>query len=217
MNKSPTVLLISEDNILVRKFEGEVPNVFVQESLQPSQVLQYDLVIVDSRNQHSLEVQCLPVPVLILVEQLPAPNNAHEQVRYFTEPFSEIELQARIRLLLGEARNRVGVMTPAEPNEVILFRKQKILRGKFRWVRIGKHGCRLAELLLGDIDTTVSVSDIGQYLPCESEIAIRMIVSRLRKHLDSIGAPIAIETVRGLGYRARWESSGVRFRVLTGV
>ncbi|SEF62859.1 two-component system, OmpR family, response regulator TctD [Jhaorihella thermophila] len=120
---------------------------------------------------------------------------------YITKPFDFAELEARCRAVL---RRRGG----AAGNErafggAVLDPLRAELRFGARAVALRNRELRLLEVFFAAPDRVLSKAHLMDRLFSfsdeVSENAIEVHVARLRKRLE--GAPVRIETVRGLGYR----------------
>ncbi len=124
---------------------------------------------------------------------------------YLTKPFDFSELEARCRAVL---RRRGGSGTNQRLIGNLTFDPQAgTLKVGDRTTTLRAKELRLLELFLGAQDQILSkaklVDRLFSYDEEVSENAIEVYVGRLRKHLD--GSPVAIVTVRGLGYRLQVE------------
>lgn len=120
---------------------------------------------------------------------------------YITKPFDFAELEARCRAVL---RRRGGVAGNERTfGGAVLDPLRAELRFGGRAVALRNRELRLLEVFFAAPDRVLSKAHLMDRLFSfsdeVSENAIEVYVARLRKRLE--GAPVRIETVRGLGYR----------------
>jgi DNA-binding response OmpR family regulator len=128
---------------------------------------------------------------------------------YLAKPFSVDELLARVRARLapGARTNR----RPGQPHagvEIDQARRQIVLDGDRR-IDLSERELAVFEYLLRSADEIVSrerlLSAVWQYGFDPRSNVVDVCVGRLRRKLDS---PVAIESVRGAGYRLTLAQAG---------
>ena len=181
--------------------------------------IKYDLIVLDLGLPDedgliaikTLRSHGLTTPILIIT----ARGSIEERVTgldsgaddYLTKPFNHGELLARARALL---RRPLQVLSPSlrEGNTEIDEAKSEV-RCSGRTVDLRLSERRLLALLMRRAGRVVAKSAIEEALSeFDRELtanAIEALVSRLRKALNNNDSGIAIDTVRGVGYRLREE------------
>jgi two-component system response regulator QseB len=124
---------------------------------------------------------------------------------YVVKPFETEELLARCRALLRRPGATLGVELVV--GRLALDTIGRNARVGERGLDLGRREIDLLELLLRRIDTVVPRTLVEERLyGFDDEVtpnAVEAAVSRLRRKLAEAGAPVAIHTVRGIGYMAR--------------
>jgi two-component system, OmpR family, response regulator TctD len=126
---------------------------------------------------------------------------------YLSKPFDLREFDARCRALL---RRTQGVASGATTVGALVFdRSTKSAKLNGATLHLPNREYRLLEILIGNVGSVVSKSDIAaQLFDFDDEAganAIELYVGRLRRKL---GTAITIRTVRGVGYLAEAADHG---------
>ena len=124
---------------------------------------------------------------------------------YVVKPFSTPVLLARIEVLLR--RNRISEGTSSyQSNGVVVDMGSRLCCRGDKTLRLPVEEWKMLICLLGAGGKIVSKEQLCRAIWAEGadyveENTSRVIISRLRKHLEGIGSAGAIETSRGYGYR----------------
>lgn len=124
---------------------------------------------------------------------------------YVVKPFSTPVLLARIEVLLR--RNRISENTSSyQSSGVVVDMGSRLCCRGDKTLRLPVEEWKMLICLLGAGGKIVSKEQLCRAIWAEGadyveENTSRVIISRLRKHLDGIGLAGAIETSRGYGYR----------------
>ncbi len=142
----------------------------------------------------------LPVLMLTARDDLPSRVGGLEAGAddYLTKPFALEELLARVRALL----RRRGVL---RAGRLALDLTARTVRVGDRALELTGRECALLEYFLRRPGHTVSRRDllrgVWQTDFDPGSTVVETTLARLRRKLAAAGAPVAIETVRGAGYR----------------
>jgi DNA-binding response OmpR family regulator len=121
---------------------------------------------------------------------------------YLVKPFEVLELAARCRALLRRPGACLGVVLRA--GNVELDTASRMLTARGERVEAQRREIALAEQLLRRVGQVVTKSTLeSQLYSLDAEVtpnALEAVVSRLRRHLATAGADVAIRTVHGVGY-----------------
>jgi two-component system, OmpR family, response regulator len=122
---------------------------------------------------------------------------------YLTKPFNHAELLARVRALLRRPSDLQGPVLRRGKTELDQSKDEVRCSGQLVQLRLSER--RLLETLMRRSGAVVAKSAIegtlSQFSRELSPNAVEALVSRLRKALSDANSGIAIETVRGVGYR----------------
>ena len=122
---------------------------------------------------------------------------------YLTKPFNHAELLARVRALLRRPSELQGPVLRRGKTELDQSKDEVRCSGQLVQLRLSER--RLLETLMRRSGAVVAKSAIegtlSQFSRELSPNAVEALVSRLRKALSDANSGIAIETVRGVGYR----------------
>jgi len=122
---------------------------------------------------------------------------------YLTKPFNHAELLARVRALLRRPSDLQGPVLRRGKTELDQSKDEVKCAGQLVQLRLSER--RLLETLMRRSGAVVAKSAIegtlSQFSRELSPNAVEALVSRLRKALSDANSGIAIETVRGVGYR----------------
>ncbi|MFT4048020.1 MAG: response regulator transcription factor, partial [Solimonas sp.] len=122
-------------------------------------------------------------------------------------PLNLLELEARIQALLRRAVIGAGHRCPKRPSssELTIGMRAHIASYGDRELTLPPREHALLFLLGRAADKAVSRDALWQHLWCEESEPrperIELYVSRLRRRLATLGAPNALQTLRGFGYR----------------
>jgi DNA-binding response OmpR family regulator len=229
LGTGPMRILIVEDEALIAAFVGRALRAegyatqVVADGDQAIDLLDHawDLIVLDlllpGRDGfavlHAVAERGLGVPVLVLS----ARSRVNTKVAafdagasdYLAKPFSVDELLARVRARLapGGRAARTGVRAQIGV-EIDHERRQIILEGGRR-VALSERELAVFEYLLRSADEIVSrerlLSAVWQYGFDPRSNVVDVCVGRLRRKLES---PVAIESVRGAGYRLTLAQAG---------
>lgn len=126
---------------------------------------------------------------------------------YLTKPFRMEELSARLKALLRRASGATGQRLRCGPIELDLSGQQVTLNGS--QLDLTGYEYKLLEHLMRERNRVLSKDELAAHLyPHDEESdsnVIEVLVARLRKKLDPRGTLQPIETLRGRGYRFRFE------------
>lgn len=150
-----------------------------------------------------------PVPVLILTargeiqQRIAGLNEGADD--YLVKPFDMDELQARLDAVLRRHDGYGGRALEFETLKLDLATREVALDGKA--IALSVREVELLELLLRRPGRVVGkrIAE-DQLFGLDEELgsnAIEVYVHRLRRRLEQLGAPVRIETVRGVGYMLR--------------
>jgi two-component system OmpR family response regulator len=122
---------------------------------------------------------------------------------YLTKPFNHAELLARVRALLRRPSDLQGPVLRRGKTELDQAKDEVRCAGQLVQLRLSER--RLLETLMRRSGAVVAKSAIegtlSQFSRELSPNAVEALVSRLRRALSDAESGIAIETVRGVGYR----------------
>ncbi|MBS0284582.1 MAG: response regulator transcription factor [Proteobacteria bacterium] len=161
------------------------------------------LEVVASLRQRRVDVPVLMISALSDVDERIAGLRAGGD-DYLVKPFAPNEMAMRVEVLIRRHRERADVMVlRAGDIELDLARRTATVAGEP--VRLLHMEFRLLEFLMRNQGETVSRRIIfeqvwGYYFDPGANL-INVHIARLRKKLDRPGAPSAIATVKGEGYR----------------
>jgi two-component system, OmpR family, copper resistance phosphate regulon response regulator CusR len=228
LGTGPMRILIVEDEALIAAFvaralraEGYATQV-VADGDQAIELLDHpwDLIVLDLLLPgqdgfavlHAVAERGLDVPVLVLS----ARSRVHTKVAafdagasdYLAKPFSVDELLARVRARLVPGGRTARTVVRAQIGVEIDHERQIILDGGRR-VALSERELAVFEYLLRSADEIVSrerlLSAVWQYGFDPRSNVVDVCVGRLRRKLES---PVAIESVRGAGYRLTLAQTG---------
>ena len=217
-------ILLVEDNVRLRELiaealrdAGYIVDVAstVTGLLNNARTLQYDVLIIDLTLPDGdgleairrLRAGCFAVPILIVT----ARESVDDRVRgldagaddYVMKPVSQAELLARVRALLRRPSELMRPVMQMGNLEVDEAKGEVRCSGAPINLRLSER--RLIALLMRRSDVLVpknaivdSLSEFGREI---SANAVEALISRARKALLDAHADVAIETVRGVGYR----------------
>jgi DNA-binding response OmpR family regulator len=124
---------------------------------------------------------------------------------YLLKPFAMKELAARLRALLRRPGRALGAMLESGNLRLDTVLRQVAVSG--RVVPISPREITALELLMRRAGQVVSKRALEDTLYGLSDDVnpntVEVLISRLRKRLDEIGADCAIHTLRGIGYLLR--------------
>lgn len=186
----------------------------LEEAFEARDLARYELILLDLglpdgdgldfvrgiRRKHDM------TPVLILT----ARSELGDRVKgldlgaddYLVKPFEVPELAARCRALLRRPGASLGVVLRA--GNVELDTASRTLTAGGGRVEAQRREIALAEQLLRRVGQVVTKSRLeSQLYSQDAEVtpnALEAVVSRLRRHLATAGADVAIRTVHGVGY-----------------
>lgn len=127
---------------------------------------------------------------------------------YLTKPFRMEELSARLKALLRRASGATSQRLRSGPIELDLSSQQVNLNGNP--LELTGYEYKLLEHLMRERNRVLSKDELAAHLyPHDEESdsnVIEVLVARLRRKLDPRGTLLPIETLRGRGYRFRFES-----------
>ena len=175
----------------------------------------YDLLIIDLglpdgdglEAIRSLRAAGASVPILIIT----ARGSVDDRISgldsgaddYLIKPFNHAELLARVRALLRRPAELQGPVLRRGKTELDQGKDEVRCAGRPVGLRLSER--RLLAALMRRSGSVVpksaiegTLSEFGREL---SANAVEALVSRLRKALEDVDSGIAIETVRGVGYR----------------
>ncbi len=122
---------------------------------------------------------------------------------YLTKPFHRVELAARIRALLRR-QSAIPAETLAVANVTLERSSHKVFHGKEEVALLPREFAVL-EYLMVNKDCVLSAESILDHVwestSDATPDAVRTVVTRLRKKLDTAGEPSLITTVYGVGYK----------------
>jgi two-component system, OmpR family, response regulator len=182
--------------------------------------VQYDLIIVDLGLPDGDGLDAIRtlrnagqgVPVLVIT----ARGSIEDRISgldggaddYLIKPFNHAELLARVRALLRRPSELQGPVLCKGDIELDEATGQTRCSGKPVDIRLSER--RLLAILMRRCGSVVpkaaietALSDFGREL---SANAVEALVSRTRKALGDAGSRMAIETMRGVGYRLKGEA-----------
>ena len=126
---------------------------------------------------------------------------------YLTKPFRMEELSARLKALLRRASGATSQRLSCGPIELDLSGQKVRLNGSV--LDLTDYEYKLLEHLIRERHRVLSKDELASHLyPHDEESdsnVIEVLVARLRKKLDPRGTLQPIETLRGRGYRFRFE------------
>ena len=126
---------------------------------------------------------------------------------YLTKPFRMEELSARLKALLRRASGATSQHLRCGPIELDLSGQQVSLNGSA--LDLTGYEYKLLEHLMRERHRVLSKDELAAHLyPHDEESdsnVIEVLIARLRKKLDPRGTLQPIETLRGRGYRFRFE------------
>ncbi len=126
---------------------------------------------------------------------------------YLVKPFDLRELEARLRVLMRRPAGQVTSL--ARVGDVTVDLANGFVSVGGRKVELGRREFRLLEILLARVGQVVAKERLmAQLFNFDEDVSVNALelqVSRLRRKLE--GSRLEIETVRGVGYRAR-DASG---------
>ena len=121
---------------------------------------------------------------------------------YLLKPFAMAELVARVRVLLRRPANSLGVTLSYGNIEFDSVARLAKVNGEA--VILGRRELDLLELLMRRSGRVVAKSAIEESIyPFGEEIAsnaVEVLVHRLRRRMQQVGATVQLHTLRGIGY-----------------
>jgi len=175
----------------------------------------YDLLIIDLGLPdgdglgaiRSLRASGVALPILIITargsidDRITGLDSGADD--YLTKPFNHAELLARVRALLRRPTELQGPVLRRGKTEFDQAKDEVRCAGSPIQLRLSER--RLLAALMRRSGAVVAKSAIegtlSQFSRELSPNAVEALVSRLRRALSETGSGIAIETVRGVGYR----------------
>jgi DNA-binding response OmpR family regulator len=182
----------------------------------------YDLIVLDLGLPgtdggvllHRVREAGMDMPVLILtargaVEDRVAGLNAGAD-DYVSKPFAFAELLARLHALLRRGRDRQPLVLKVDDLQLDVVRRQA-QRGAQR-IELTAREFSVLEFLMrhaGEVVTRTTLAEHvwGDHYDSLSNL-IEVFINRLRKKIESQGAPRLLHTVRGAGYVMRAAAAG---------
>ncbi len=155
----------------------------------------------------SLRAAGVRIPVLMLT----AMSAVDERVRglkagaddYLVKPFSFQELLARVEALLRRPQEQIGTTELTCADLTMDLNRHKVFRGE-REITLTPREFQILEFFLRRknrvVSRTMLLEGVWEYHFDPQTNIVDVHISKLRRQLDSDGAPPLIETVRGAGY-----------------
>tara|TARA_Y100000389_G_scaffold199472_1_gene237913 strand:- start:1408 stop:2085 length:678 start_codon:yes stop_codon:yes gene_type:complete len=218
-NSIAHILVVDDDDgirTLVKKYLNE-NNYLVttadnaEDAEEKIQIIKFDLIILDimmpgksglefiQKNKKKLET-----PIILLT----AKGEANERVAglemgaddYLPKPFEPKELILRIQNILEKTKKNDQKRVIEFENVKIDLNKQLILK-KNNEFKINKTEKLILEKMINNPGKTFSREDIGTLINIDKERSIDVIITRLRKKIESDPkSPKFLQTIRGTGY-----------------
>tara|TARA_Y100001958_G_C21191605_1_gene519678 strand:- start:849 stop:1526 length:678 start_codon:yes stop_codon:yes gene_type:complete len=213
------ILVVDDDDgirSLVKKFLNE--NNFLvttsnsaEDASDKIKIIQFDLIILDIMmpGKNGLEFieenkKKLETPIILLT----AKGQANERVEgletgaddYLPKPFEPKELLLRIKNIISKTKRNDTKNIIEFENIIIDLNKQLISKNKNEY-KINNTEKRILEKMINNPGKIFSREDIGLLIDLNKERSIDVIITRLRKKLETDPKnPKFLQTIRGAGY-----------------
>ena len=213
------ILVVDDDDgirSLVKKFLNE--NNFLvttsnsaEDASDKIKIIQFDLIILDIMmpGKNGLEFieenkKKLETPIILLT----AKGQANERVEgletgaddYLPKPFEPKELLLRIKNIISKTKRNDTKNIIEFENIIIDLNKQLISKNKNEY-KINNTEKRILERMINNPGKIFSREDIGLLIDLNKERSIDVIITRLRKKLETDPKnPKFLQTIRGAGY-----------------
>ena len=177
----------------------------------------YDLVILDLMlpSMDGLEIcksirdENIVIPVLILTARNETENKVNLLLSgaddYMVKPFSFAELLARVKALLRRPSELIPEILEVHGIEMNVVKRRVYREGKEIPLTLKEFG--LLEYFMRHPDQVVNREDLLAHLwdfnYASFSNVVDVHIKNLRRKLGDSGAPDALETIRGVGYRLR--------------
>ncbi len=184
------------------------------DGLNATKSLEYDAIILDLGlpDRDGLDViselrqRNVGLPILILTARDGVDDRVAGLDRggddYLPKPFAMKELAARLRALLRRPGRALGAVLESGNLRLDTVLRQVAVDG--RAAAISRREIGALELLMRRADQVVSKRALEDTLYGLNDTVtpntVEVLISRLRKQLDEIGADCSIHTLRGIGY-----------------
>ena len=220
MNKFEAHILVVDDDDgirnLVKKYLNE--NNFLvttansaEDAEEKAKVIKFDLIVLDimmpgesgldfiSKNKDKYNT-----PIILLT----AKGEASERVEglevgaddYLPKPFEPKELTLRIRNILNKTKSK-NIKRVIEFDNIRIDLNKFIIHKDDKEFKINNTEKTILEKMINSPGKTFSREDIGQLIDLDKERSIDVIITRLRKKIETNPKnPKFLQTIRGAGY-----------------
>ena len=196
---------LTEENYLISTSNN------AENAKQKIEMIKFDIIILDIMmpGQSGLDLthnlrEKINTPIILLTA-MGEPNDRVEGLEkgaddYLAKPFEPKELVLRIQNILKKTEGKIQV-NEIEFNEININLKKLVITKKNNSHKINNTEKIILEKMINSPGQTFSREQIGKLIKIDKERSIDVIITRLRKKIESDPKnPKFLQTIRGSGY-----------------